>query len=109
VKPMESMCDSCPFGHSVKQTALREGLRPGRFDEICQDVFHGRIFPCHKLTEFDDDTGEWMPSAKDRECAGSIEFRLRAIRNRERAERRAEKIRVRRGGRQVGVGRGTRC
>ena len=89
MKPMEEMCDSCPFGHSKKQAHMRRSLPPGRFNEICQSVFQGFIFACHKTTTHDDsDEGEWIPTEKDRECAGAISFRETAIANREERERR---------------------
>lgn len=84
MKARAKLCDDCPFGSSPKQLHLRSGLRPGRFNEICQSVFQGAIFPCHKTTAFDDEDGEWQPSQRDRECAGAIQFRERAIANRER-------------------------
>jgi hypothetical protein len=86
VKAMREMCDTCPFGHSAEQTHMRKSLRPGRFDEICQSVFRGEVFVCHKTTKHDDD-GEWTPSESDRECFGSIQFRERAIANRNRSEK----------------------
>lgn len=85
---MKKMCENCPFGHSAEQTHMRKSLMPGRFDEICQSVFQGHSFICHKTTSHDEE-GEWSPSDKDKECAGSIQFRETAIANRERSERRA--------------------
>lgn len=84
------MCEDCPFGHSPKQSRMRKLLRPGRFNEICQSVFLGFPFICHKTTSHDDD-GEWLPTGNDRECAGAIAFREAAITNREQAERRARR------------------
>lgn len=89
IKPMAKMCDSCPFGHLPKQRRMRKSLKPGRFNEICQSVFQGHLFSCHKTTAFDDD-GEWKVTERDRECAGAIEFYKVAWANRERAERRAQ-------------------
>lgn len=86
----EMMCDSCPFGHEKKQAAMRNGLRPGRFDSICQDVFAGAFFACHKTTSHDDD-GDERWTGKELECFGAIEFRRRAIENRNQAERRASR------------------
>lgn len=88
VKPMESMCDNCPFGHSKEQAHMRNSLAKGRYNEICQSVFRGELFVCHKTSDHDDE-GEWRPTGRDRECAGSIQFRETAWRNREDAERRA--------------------
>lgn len=85
---MKEMCADCPFGRTPKQMHMRRSLRAGRFDEICQSVFQGYAFICHKTTTHDDE-GEWEPTAKDRECLGSIEFRERAIASRESRERRA--------------------
>lgn len=88
--PMPAMCESCPFGHSKAQAHMRKSLAKGRFNEICQSVFRGAPFMCHKTTQHDDEDGEWVPSKSDRECAGAIQFRENACRNREEAERRAE-------------------
>jgi len=85
---MKEMCDNCPFGHSAGQTHMRTSLARGRFDEICQSVWRGEVFICHKTTSHDDE-GEWSPGSKDKECAGSIQFREAATENREQAQRRA--------------------
>jgi hypothetical protein len=90
ITPMNKMCDNCPFGHSPEQRHMRDSLMPGRFNEICQSVFLGFSFICHKTTTHDDD-GEYRPGQKDRECAGAIAFREAAITNRERADRRASR------------------
>src|SRR6185437_3565262 len=91
IEPMPAMCADCPFGHSPKQAHMRKSLRPGRFKEICQSVFQGFVFSCHKTTEFDDD-GEHVPKPDERECAGAIEFRRIARENREQALRRSVAI-----------------
>ena len=87
---MKKMCADCPFGNSADQLHMRESLRPGRFKELCQSVFAGAYFPCHKTTEFDDD-GELVPSNKERMCKGALEFVQRAVANREKSEQRAER------------------
>ena len=74
MKPRLTMCDNCPFGQTAKQRKLRNGLRPGRMDDIKFSVLLGGIFPCHKTTEFNDED-EWVMTKRDRECAGSIAFR----------------------------------
>jgi hypothetical protein len=84
---MKEMCDSCPFGSSKKQMHMRRSLRPGRFDGICQDVWQGAYFPCHKTTEFDDD-GDFVRSQKQRQCKGALEFVARAAENRRERESR---------------------
>jgi len=94
LQPMAQICDNCPFGHSPKQTHMRRSLARGRFNEICQSVFLGHPFICHKTTSHDDD-GEWLPSERDRECAESIAFRENAIANRREAERRANGTKLR--------------
>lgn len=71
---------------------MRNSLRPGRFTEICQSIWQGGYFPCHKTTTFDDD-GEVLPSQKERQCRGAVEFVARAAENRNRAESRAELMR----------------
>jgi hypothetical protein len=86
MKPMEKMCDNCPFGTSKKQLHMCRSLRRGRFDEICQSVFQGFVFACHKTTSHDEED-EWTPTSADRECAGSIRFRHIAISNRKARER----------------------
>jgi hypothetical protein len=85
---MKEMCDSCPFGWSEKQLHMRHSLMPGRFREICQSVWLGGYFPCHKTTRFDDD-GVVIPHAGERTCKGAIQFIEAAAGGRERSERRA--------------------
>ena len=92
IEPMKEMCENCPFGHSEKQRQMRNSLRPGRFNEICQSVFQGHVFMCHKTTTHDDE-GEWVMTEKDRECAGSIAFREAAHAQRERAYARSREKR----------------
>ena len=79
---MPEMCKDCPFGHSVSQRRMRTSLRRGRFNEICQSVWQGGYFPCHKTTKFDDD-GELQPSLTEKMCRGALEFveRAAAMRN----------------------------
>ena len=83
------MCSDCPFGNSKAQRHMRNSLRPGRFSEICQSVWMGGYFPCHKTTTFDDD-GELAYTPKERQCIGSLEFVTRIAANREAALARAE-------------------
>jgi len=85
---MPAMCENCPFGHSKAQRHMRNSLAKGRFNEICQSVFQGFAFMCHKTTTHDDE-GEHVLTKRDRECAGSIQFRETAHANRERAVKRA--------------------
>jgi hypothetical protein len=87
MKPMEKMCDNCPFGSSKAQRHMRNSLRPGRFNEICQSIWRGFVFACHKTTTHDDDD-EYIPNERNRECAGAIAFLERAVANRNRAESR---------------------
>jgi hypothetical protein len=86
---MNAMCDSCPFGHTAKQRHMRKSLRPGCFEEICQSVWLGGYFPCHKTTKFDDE-GETIPHAGEKMCLGALEFVERAAKQRESSERRAQ-------------------
>lgn len=86
-----TMCDSCPFGNEKKQAAMRKVLRPGRFNSICQDVFAGAFFACHKTTSHDDE-GDELWTGKELECFGAIEFRRQAIEGRNRSERRASRL-----------------
>lgn len=79
---MKEMCSDCPFGGSKSQLHMRRSLRPGRFNQICQDVWQGAYFPCHKTTQFDDD-GEVENYADTKQCRGAIEFVERAAANRE--------------------------
>ena len=83
---MNKMCADCPFGHTKAQRHMRNSLRPGRFNEICQDVWQGAFFPCHKTTKFDDE-GEVIPGFHEKQCRGAIEFVERAAAARERRER----------------------
>ena len=85
-EPMKQMCDSCPFGTSKKQMHMRRSLRPGRFDEICQSVWQGAYFPCHKTTTFGDDN-ELLDRQKERQCFGALRFVRIASENRDRCER----------------------
>lgn len=87
MKPMKEMCDNCPFGNSKAQRHMRNSLMPGRFSEICQSIWRGFIFACHKTTTHDDED-EYVPTGRDRECAGARQFLQTAIANRERAESR---------------------
>lgn len=89
---MTAMCDNCPFGNSPAQRHIRNSLAKGRFEEICQDVWRGSIFFCHKTTtHIDQDDDEfYIPSGKELQCAGSSEFINRVSENRERANRRAD-------------------
>ena len=80
---MKEMCADCPFGSSKAQRRMRNSLRPGRFKEICQAVWQGYYFPCHKTTGFHDDD-LYIPTGKERECRGAIEFVARAAENRRR-------------------------
>lgn len=89
MKPRLTMCEDCPFGNSKAQRHMRNSLRPGRFNEILQSIWRGFIFACHKTTSHDDG-GDWVPTTRDRECAGAREFLQRASANRQRAERKAD-------------------
>jgi hypothetical protein len=80
---MKEMCADCPLGSSQAQRHMRRSLRPGRFNEICQAVWMGGYFPCHKTTTFDDD-GEVQATAKEKQCRGAIEFVERVAANRAR-------------------------
>jgi hypothetical protein len=80
---MPEMCADCPFGSLKAQKHMRKSLRPGRFTEICQSIWQGGYFPCHKTTTFDDDD-EVAPSPKERQCRGALDFVERATANRER-------------------------
>ena len=83
---MKEMCDSCPFGHAPKQRRMRTSLRKGRFEEICQSIWQGGYFPCHKTTHFDDD-GELEFNLGEKMCKGAIEFVERASKAKEAASR----------------------
>ena len=88
MEPMKEMCENCPFGASKEQRHMRNSLRPGRFNEICQSIWRGYVFACHKTTAHDDED-EYLPTNRDRECAGARQFLQTAITNREKSERRA--------------------
>lgn len=87
---MKEMCADCPFGHSPKQRHMRTSLKPGRFNEICQSVWQGAYFPCHKTTQFDDE-GELLSVAETKMCRGAIEFVEAAARQREDTLARSER------------------
>jgi len=80
------MCSDCPFGSSKAQLHMRRSLQKGRFNEICQSVWQGAYFPCHKTTTFSDegDGGDLIDRHRERECIGAAEFVERAAANRER-------------------------
>lgn len=82
---MKEMCADCPFGSSKAQRHMRNSLRPRRFNEICQSIWQGGYFPCHKTTTFDDDDEEYSPSGREKQCRGSIEFVEKAAANRAKA------------------------
>jgi len=84
-EPMKEMCESCPFGSAPKQRHMRTSLRRGRFNEICQSVWLGGYFPCHKTTKFDDE-GETIPHRGERMCRGALEFIERAAKARRERE-----------------------
>lgn len=88
---MAEMCANCQFGSSKAQQHMRKSLRPGRFKEICQAVWRGSYFPCHKTTVHDDD-GEVIPRRQEMQCRGAIEFVECAAANRNKAVGREEKI-----------------
>ena len=83
---MKEMCADCPFGRSAKQLHMRRSLRKGRFDEICQSVWQGSYFPCHKTTHFDDD-GDLLPNSGEKMCRGALDFVERASQARQERER----------------------
>jgi hypothetical protein len=87
-EPSEGLCSDCPFGNKPAQLHMRRSLRPGRFEEICQAVWLGVFFPCHKTTTHDEND-EYVRTGKERQCAGSIQFMESARQVRERAEARA--------------------
>jgi hypothetical protein len=78
---MEKMCSDCPFGRTKAQQHMRNSLRPGRFEGICQAVWQGVYFPCHKTTKFDND-GEVLPNRNEKMCRGALEFVERAAKAR---------------------------
>ncbi len=84
---MKEMCESCPFGHTKAQQHMRDSLAKGRFDEICQSVWQGAFFACHKTTNGEeDDEGEYLYTGKEKQCKGSLEFIERIARGREERE-----------------------
>ena len=85
---MKEMCADCPFGSSKAQRHMRNSLRRSRFEEICQSVWAGGYFPCHKTTKFDDD-GDLVPHKGEKMCKGALEFIERIAKQREERELRA--------------------
>lgn len=69
---MSTPCDHCPFRKDI------EGyLRPDRVCEICESLFRGQSFPCHKTTESiedDDGDGDREATEDSQECAGAAIF-----------------------------------
>jgi hypothetical protein len=91
---MKEMCDDCPFGNSKAQRHMRNSLAEGRFDEICQSVWQGAFFACHKTTNGEeDDEGEYHYNGKEKQCKGSLEFVERIAEGRREAENRATRSR----------------
>jgi hypothetical protein len=80
---MKKMCSDCPFGPSKAQRHMRNSLKPGRFGEICQSVWQGAYFPCHKTTKFDDND-ERIVGPHEKWCKGAVEFVERTAKGRER-------------------------
>lgn len=62
---MPSPCENCPFNETGPGRVLRDGLRPGRFDEILDSLEAGQSFTCHKTVD-DEGHGEKLM------CAGAI-------------------------------------
>jgi hypothetical protein len=80
---MPEMCKDCPFGSSKAQRHMRKTLRPGRFNAICQEVWQGAWFACHKTTQFrDGDDEDYTPGPQEKQCRGAVEFVQRATENR---------------------------
>lgn len=89
---MLHMCDDCPFGHTKLQRNMRNSLARGRFIEICQSIWQGATFFCHKTTRLGEDDGDgefYIPTGQERECAGARQFLERAITGRAKAELKA--------------------
>ena len=92
--PREAMCGNCPFDSTGPGAELRRSLRPGRFAGICQAVWAGLPFWCHKTTVdegFEGDEDDYVPSGKERHCGGALAFLRRAQEGRERAAVRSER------------------
>ena len=69
---MATPCDNCPF-----RTDIKGYLRGDRVREICESLFTGGSFPCHKTTEeWEDDDGEnELREVEDsQQCAGAEIF-----------------------------------
>jgi hypothetical protein len=65
-------CDNCPFRKDIAGY-----LRSERVREICESLFRGQSFPCHKTTEvWEDEDGESNFEATDdsQQCAGAEIF-----------------------------------
>ena len=95
--PDEVMCANCPFASSGPGLALRNTLRPGRFNAIAQSVFAGDVFWCHKTTTEDgwDEEGEdYRGVGRERECGGAVAFRRRAQEARAEREALVERLRA---------------
>lgn len=71
---MVEPCTGCPFNRSGLGLRIRKGLRPSRWREILSGLRRGDVFPCHKTTIEDDDTGEAVRGPHERICAGAIAY-----------------------------------
>ena len=69
---MATPCENCPF-----RTDIDGYLRGDRVREICESLFQGASFPCHKTTEdWEDDDGETdlIETENSQQCAGAEIF-----------------------------------
>lgn len=73
---MEEMCDNCPFAHEGAGKQLRDSLRHGRWPEILHSLVDGKMFPCHKTVNYEEDS-EGKIDKGTRACAGAIQWQQR--------------------------------
>jgi hypothetical protein len=69
---MSKPCPHCPF-----RTDIKGYLSADRVTEICESLFAGASFPCHKTTvpvEDDDGFGDMEATVNSQQCAGAEIF-----------------------------------
>lgn len=63
---MKTPCKHCPYRHDVKPFVTQE-----RHEELAYHASNPyNSFPCHKTTEYDDDTDDMEVVETSKECAG---------------------------------------
>lgn len=67
---MKSPCPECPFRNDLPHGYLRAE----RITEICESIYNGASFPCHKTTIETQDGNDLMAGPDSQQCAGAEIF-----------------------------------